>query len=71
MMEAHAHSTASLEFRLNWHMDTDMDNASRNHSDQTGDISIYGPEDPVDDDQCFRPLDRYLRSNQESLLDLG
>lgn len=71
MMEAHVHSTASKEFRLNWHMDTDMGNTSRNHSDQTGDISIYEPTDPVDDDRCFRPLDRYLKSNQESFLDLG
>lgn len=42
-----------------------MDNASWNHSDKTGDISICGPEDLTDDDPCFRPLDRYLKSNQE------
>ena len=42
-----------------------MANSFESYSGQTGDISIYRFGDPVDDDQCFRPLDRYLRSNQE------
>lgn len=47
------------------YMDTDMANSLESYSGQTGDISIYGFGDPVDDDRCFRPLDRYLKSNQE------
>ena len=46
-------------------MDTDMGNSFESYSGQTGDISIYRFGDPVDDDLCFRPLDRYLKSNQE------
>ena len=42
-----------------------MENSFRSYSDQTGDISIYRFGDPVDDDQCFRLLDKYLKSNQE------
>ena len=42
-----------------------MANSFESYSDQTGDISIYRFGDPVDDDQYFRPLDRYLKSNQE------
>ena len=46
-----------------------MANSFESYSGQTGDISIYGFGDPVDDDRCFRPLDRYLKSNQELLQD--
>ncbi len=42
-----------------------MVNSFESYSSQTGDISIYRFGDPVDGDQCFRPLDRYLKSNQE------
>ena len=42
-----------------------MANSFGSYSDQTGDISIYRFGDPVDDDRCFRPLDKYLKLNQE------